>query len=213
MEKKNNRGLLIGLLIGIIIMLLVFIFLFITGIISFKTTTITDDGNASENNNIEVISNNEAVNISKGVLDKYFTDVFYGHSGPYCGEGVYDFPLNYYNAENGEVYLPSKQYKTKNEVLEYLKTYLSDKFINKIISEKDYLEKEDKLYCLTPRKASLSYIKEKSTYEVNEVTENRIVGTGKVAYNAVDTEMILTCKYTLVKDANNWVLNEYEEEL
>ena len=53
MDNKNNSGMFVGILIGIIIMLLVFIGLFVTGIISFKSNTISDNDKASENNQID----------------------------------------------------------------------------------------------------------------------------------------------------------------
>lgn len=217
-EKKSN-GTLVGILIGVIIMLLVGIGLFATGTIGFKTNTTVENGQTSgdTDKNIETTTNEDEADISREVMDKFFTEVFYYHKSPYCGEGTYDLnegeSLSYYTADNGETYLPSKQYKNKNEIIEYFKSYLSDNMIKKIVNEKDYLDKDSKLYCRVIRAGSLSYIKEKSSFKASESTENKIVGIGTVAYDATGSEMTLTCKYVLIKENSNWVLDKYEEEL
>lgn len=219
MENQNNNKGVIVLLVVIIVILAVLCVLFATGTINLKSSTTNNNQQTSENNsqNDEVISNEEAVTISKNIMDKYFSEVFYYHKAPYCGTGTYDFnegeSLPYYTAENGNSYLPSKEYKNKSEIIEYFKSYLSDEFIKKIVNDRDYIEKDDKLYCLVPNKGSLSYVKENSTYEVSDITENKIIGKGKIAYDATGAELTLTAEFTLIKENNNWVLDNYKEEL
>ena len=219
MENQNNNRGVITLLIVFIVILAVLCVLFATGTISLKSSTTNNNQQASENNsqNDEVISNEEAVIISKNIMDKYFNEVFYYHKAPYCGTGTFDFnegePLPYYTAENGNSYLPSKEYKTKSEIIEYFKSYLSDELIEKIVNDRDYIEKDDKLYCLVPNKGSLAYIKEKSIYEVSDITENKIIGKGIIAYGATGSELTLKADFTLIRENNNWILDNYKEDL
>ena len=219
MENQNNNRGVITLLIVFIVILAVLCVLFATGTISLKPSTTNNGQQASENNsqNDKVISNEEAVIISKNIMDKYFNEVFYYHQAPYCGTGTYDFnegeSLQYYTAENGNSYLPSKEYKTKSEIIEYFKSYLSDKLIEKIVNDRDYIEKDDKLYCLVPNKGSLSYVKEKSIYEVSNITENKIIGKGIIAYDATGAELTLKADFTLIRKNNNWILDNYKEDL
>ena len=219
MENQNNNRGVITLLIVFIVILAVLCVLFATGTISLKPSTTNNGQQASENNsqNDEVISNEEAVIISKNIMDKYFNEVFYYHQAPYCGTGTYDFnegeSLQYYTTENGKSYLPSKEYKTKSEIIEYFKSYLSDELIEKIVNDRDYIEKDDKLYCLVPNKGSLSYVKEKSIYEVSDITENKIIGKGIIAYDATGAELTLKADFTLIRKNNNWILDNYKEDL
>lgn len=219
MENQNNNRGVITLLIVFIVILAVLCVLFATGTISLKPSTTNNGQQASENNsqNDEVISNEEAVIISKNIMDKYFNEVFYYHQAPYCGTGTYDFnegeSLQYYTTENGTSYLPSKEYKTKSEIIEYFKSYLSDELIEKIVNDRDYIEKDDKLYCLVPNKESLSYVKEKSIYKVSDITENKIIGKGIIAYDATGAELTLKADFTLIRKNNNWILDNYKEDL
>ena len=86
-------------------------------------------------------------------------------------------------------------------------------WIEKIVNDRDYIEKDDKLYCLVPNKGSLSYVKEKSIYEVSNITENKIIGKGIIAYDATGAELTLKSDFTLIRKNNNWILDNYKEDL
>ena len=84
MEKKNNSGILVGVLIGIIIMLLVVGGLFLTGTISLKTTTSTDNKQNTANKQTSEDSKNEinpAKNNSTNEIDSALLNNLYNILG------------------------------------------------------------------------------------------------------------------------------------
>ncbi|MEE3342644.1 MAG: DUF5991 domain-containing protein [Bacilli bacterium] len=84
-EKKNNSGMLVGILIGIIIMLLVFVGLFATGTIGFKTSTTSDNDQASENDN-QIDNNKNEIELSKNYCDKIIGEYIFSESIPGGGD-------------------------------------------------------------------------------------------------------------------------------
>ena len=247
MEKKNNNGVLIGVLIGIIIMLLVFVCLFATNTISFNTKEVSNnnqeeknensikkDTNTSNQANIELnkennnklnkeLSKEEATSILKERTRKVFK---YVHSlSAYCGETEVTYPedINNYDKEKFIVegyitYFVSK-YKNKEELNNYMKTFMNDEVIKKYSKEgvytvETYKEQNGHLYCLNSNKdCGMSYNESKSSYTITNLNNDIISAIGKIAYNSCgETEEYLTVLVEIAKDNNNWLITKYEEQ-
>ncbi|MBR3161631.1 MAG: hypothetical protein IKF19_02750 [Bacilli bacterium] len=107
--KKNNNEILVGILIGIIIMLLVLVGLFATGTISFKTTTINENGQASENK-YEDTSDTSNDTIEEETTKKVDDEQLGNNNCKYLQADIEKLVLNYYiklngsKADNGEAY-------------------------------------------------------------------------------------------------------------
>lgn len=227
-EKKNNSGILVGILIGIIIMLVVVGGLFATGTIGFKTSTTSDNGQTSENNQIN--NNDEIKKMTKEdalliVKEKYkkfndFDSIFL--ASQFCGDSELNNPT-------GDViwYVKSKQFKSKEEAYNYYNTFVSRELIDKKVEELEsgitkneqfpsaILEKDGSLYCWCKATGGFNYqiIDDKTTYEITEVTSNKIEFTGNITkYEGYETADDVGQPYnieaTLELINNNWIITK-----
>lgn len=91
MEKKNNKGLIVGLFIGIIISVIVVSGLFVTGTIVFETKT----NNNQENNIIsDVTFNNEKISIS----DISQETIYISSEGTESLNSIYNYYVDLYSS-------------------------------------------------------------------------------------------------------------------
>ncbi len=223
-EKKNNSGMLVGILIGIVITLLVVVGLFATGTIGFKTNTNVDNGQTSENNQIN--NNDETKEMTKEdalliVKEKYkkFNDFdSIRLASQFCGDSELNNP-------SGDVvwYVKSKQFKTKEEAYNYYNTFVSKELIDKKVEELEsgitkneqfpsaILEKDGSLYCWCKVTGGFSdqIIDDKTTYEITEVTPSKITFTGNITrYEGYESDVgqPYNIEATLELINNNWVI-------
>ena len=134
-EKKNN-GIFVGILIGIIIMVVVGVALFVTGTISFKQTTITDNRQTSENNQADnndetkEMTKEEALSKVKEIYKKFNDFDSISLASQFCGDSDLNNP-------NGDVvwYVKSRQFKNKEEAYNYYNTFVSREIIDKKVEE------------------------------------------------------------------------------
>lgn len=232
MEKKNNNGILIGVLIGIIIMLLVFVGLFATNTISFNTKeTFTsnqtkEDTLNNKENNIELnkeLTNEEAISIVKERVEKVFE---YAHfMSAYCGETEITYPedINNYDKEKfiveGYITYYVSKYKNKEELNNYMKTFMNDEVIKKYSKEgaytvDTYKEQNGHLYCLNSNKDCGTYLDiNQSNFTIKNLSKDTISVTGKIKTGSCgETEEYLTVSVEIAKDNNNWIVTKYEEQ-
>lgn len=208
-SKRNNRWGVVCLVI-IIIILVVLCILFATDtiIINNKVEVNNTSDNTNENVDGNVLTNEEAISIGKNLYDKateiYSTWVL----RPYCGynsieiEQVEAEELGNSDIGNGRYY--KSDFRTLNELKDYLMTYLSKEIVDAKVYESsewngeiyynyvtdisllstndthygyiDYVLKDDSIYCrLDTGKGWLSYYL--GIYEISPKTieEDRIV--------------------------------------
>lgn len=229
MEKKNNSGMLVGILIGIVIAIIVVGGLFVTGTINFKQTANTGNKQTSKSTN-----NDNIEDTAKALGEKMYLNLYsFQTSWVFCGENMKwgnkedyiqnpDFEYEYH------MYDVSQDFKSINELNNYLKSYLTDELIKKyyqtesgIYEYKDgkyvneiYLEKDGKLYCKNSNKdhGYVDYDKDNSTYNLVESNENSAVVTATIGYKAKGDETVVNIdklQYEIVKSNNNWVLKSF----
>lgn len=215
MEKDQTKNIIIGILIGIIVTLIIVITLFATGTISINSQSnnkeLKDESTLNEENKI---TESVALSITKEKIAVVFK---YVHSiRPYCGEiNTEDYILN---GDINSRYESSKEFKTKNELESHLKTFLSENLITKYSNEQlytreRYIEKNNKLYCLNTNKGcEFVYNEVNSQYTINNIEDNKIVVTGKVAYDTCgESTQFIDVSIELNKVNNNWIVTKYEE--
>ena len=217
MEKKNNSGILVGILIGLVIAIIVVGGLFATGIIIFKSTTTTDNGQTNGNSSNESsnkITESEALNILKSRVDfaeKYFTTF----SNP-CGEGAEtDLSIQ---PKDGHHYYKSKQYNSFSQLNSSLLEYMSQEVINlrTQFTKENYLEQNGNLYCMDLAGGSLvTYQLEKTEYTITNITNNSItanvisyVESGDASMTEYNVKRNISVELT--KNGNNWQITKYE---
>lgn len=206
MEQKKDRNGIIVLLLMVIVVLLAFILLLLTGKIDPKTNQ-----NGSSEQEI-VLTNEEASKIVNGIMDKFYTEVFYGHKETYCG----GYDSNDVITTEAYRYYKSTAYNSLDELKEHLKTYMSSNLVDYMLGGNDaskYQQKGDKLYCLVWGRGALVYDKNGSTYSVSATTDTTIVATANVSALA-EGDAPTTIEATLGFDKidGKWVLSTYEEK-
>ena len=226
MEKKNNSGMLVGILVGLVIALLVGVCLFVTGAVRFNTAT--DNGQGSENKDkdnvdvVKIMTEEEALAKVKEIYKRFnnFDTMFL--ASQFCGDSESDNPN-----DDPVWYVKSKQFKNKEEAYNYYSTFVSKEFIDKKVEELEneivkseqfpvaILEKDGSLYCLCKATGGFNYqiIDDKTTYEITEITPNKITFTGNITrYDGYATEEDVGQAYSieaiieLIND--NWVVTQ-----
>lgn len=208
MEEKKVPTWLIVLLIAVGICLVGFGIWY--GVNYFKGENKPNNSGASEveDNSHDVI--NEPENYIKNAeLEAEFSKIHkfaydYFLSWPYCGES---------EIVNGDELLKvSKQFKTYNELLNYLNKYMSEAVIKQssFSDEENYYEKDGKLYCKTDAKG-WSYEYESS--KVNIINLNADKAETKIIIRSVDESYGLLEYFdvTFEKINGNWVITKYNK--
>lgn len=141
---------------------------------------------------------------------------YYDSANTYCGEEDYD---GHYTPElpNGEFscgYDKSKQFNNYQELINYLKKYMSDELVKggKAGTKSFYLEKDGNLYCENFCKGGV-YNTENIKVFISNINENEISSKVEVklstGYGDIDYKYYSVI-YT--KSGDNWIITSYEEE-
>lgn len=152
--------------------------------------------------NINEVNSKERV---KEIMEKYYTSVYDKLSSTYCGELDYSDVFEVY-------YFKTKTFNTKEEANNYFKTFLSKKYIEDNII-KNFLEKNDKLYCWSIERSSLEY--EKNSFEITKFEQTNqkieVEGTYRTLENTLNPRELFTGYATIIKENNEWVLDSYRD--
>ena len=146
------------------------------------------------------------------VLGNFFQYAFNGM--PYCGEISRD--IEYINDEtilNGSYsggYVKSNTLKSVDEVESFFKKFLSDNYFDSN-KKKYYIEKDNELYCYNVGKAGLVYEPNGSKFKIVSSKENKIEVYCTVKVYQLNELTQVEGLATLIKENNNWVVDEYME--
>ena len=144
------------------------------------------------------------------VMDNYYKYSFYTHSSVYCGE----HNENAEYIDNGKniaaSYYESYTFKNLNDVKEFFTRYLSEEYYNENI-EKYYLENNNKVYCYAPGKGMMFYKQEESKFIILSSTDNKIEVYSLAIADNIGTSVLIKAHATLIKENENWVVDEYTE--
>ena len=226
-NNKKSNGVIVGLLLGITIMLVVLVVLFATNTISFTSKATTNESgttNTEDNSTIKELTKEEAEQILNDRIEKIFK---YVHSlSAYCGETEASYPedTNNYDKEKyiveGFITYFASKYSNKEELTNYMKTFMNDEVIKKysregVYTSDTYKEQNGKLFCLNTNKdCGMIYDSDKSTFTITNQTNDIINATGKLSHHSCDDrEEYLTISIDITKDSNgNWIITKYEEQ-
>ena len=163
------------------------------------------------------ITSDEALDSSSSfvynIMDEYYQTTL---QGIYCGEKDTSDMLP---AEVGDYYA-SLDYKNIDGIKNHFRNFASEKLTNYLTSSKivsdmglegiePYKNENGKLYCYAPPMGGQSF---DSAYYFIKVSDNKTI-TGTATLNtkfAMDTDT-KEALFTLVRENNKWVLDEYEE--
>jgi len=137
---------------------------------------------------------------------------------PFCGESTDE---GYFTVEGTEIsYRKSTQFKSYNELLDYLKKYMSKEIINNnkyysmtdIVKELDiYKEKDNNLYCLYDiTKGGGYYEIDEILITANNIDENKISSKVEVKLSWWYAIWYEYYNVTYTKINDNWVITSYE---
>ena len=181
--------------------LIVLIFLIIC-FISYALIKNKYEPQIKEEININETGSKERV---KEIMEKYYSSVYDKLSSTYCGELDYSDVFEIY-------YFKTKTFNTKEEANNYFKTFLSKKYIEDNII-KNFLEKDDKLYCWSIERSSLEY--EKNSFEITKFEQTNykieVEGTYRTIENTLNPAETFTGYATIIKENNEWVLDSYRD--
>ncbi len=181
--------------------LIVLVFLIIC-FISYALIKNKYEPQIKEEININEANSKERV---KEIMEKYYTSVYDKLSSTYCGELDYSDVFEVY-------YFKTKTFNTKEEANNYFKTFLSKKYIEDNII-KNFLEKNDKLYCWSIERSSLEY--EKNSFEITKFNQTNqkieVEGTYRTIENTLNPRETFTGYATIIKENNEWVLDSYRD--
>lgn len=181
--------------------LIVLVFLIIC-FISYALIKNKYEPQIKEEININEANSKERV---KEIMEKYYTSVYDKLSSTYCGELDYSDVFEVY-------YFKTKTFNTKEEANNYFKTFLSKKYIEDNII-KNFLEKDDKLYCWSIERSSLEY--EKNSFEITKFNQTNqkieVEGTYRTIENTLNPRETFTGYATIIKENNEWVLDSYRD--
>ena len=205
-KQKSNPVLIILMFIAIIVGAAYF------GYNKFFANSSSNIGNQNTGttvtNNIEDSTATDYETIAKELIDNYYKNIFYGHTSTYCGNKDFNDTIT---KDDSKQYIASKDYKTKAELSNYLSTIISANFLTKIVTDENYIEQDNKLYCYTPGRGSLEY--DESNIELESTTEEEIIANVKVtAHSEGDNKTELNNKITIKKANGKWLIDSYEEK-
>ena len=189
-NKKGNR--IIIILLSVVIILGVFIVLILTDTISLNGNKMSKEDALK----VVVTSSDKVGRVSNGY--------------PYCGDNmIYDEKDVIIDKNNISSHTASKDYKSLSEMKDDLKKFMSDELISKYIDDNNYIEKDSKLYCLSPHKGTILYDSENSNYSVKKITSDVIDAYGNLRTHSEGDEYNTSVSIKLKKVNNNWIITEY----
>lgn len=215
MEKKNTG---LKVLVGILIVLV----LGLSSYIVYDKVLKEDNNTTCETTNDTQEQENEEVNnidIKEEVKNKFeFVFNYLKMIVPYCGEvETSDKEID----ATGNYYFISTQFSTYDEMLNYLKTYMTEDLLNTkkplfpATNKDNYLEEDGKLYCKTFGKGDIRQYEE-PIIDITSSDDNKITATIVMeSYEAGITDEKTNQVYqkiniTLEKIDNNYIITSYE---
>ena len=228
MEKQDNNKGVIALLVVIIVILAILCIMFATGTISLNTRTTNNNEQTTGNNQTNINENQQTNNsnydaeaIAKEKMPTVLSFVKQ-ESGiyTYCGnKDSSDLTKgNYY-------YSISKNYKTLNELKNYLNSVMTKEIYDKyFLNDSDkYIEQDGNLYCAHVGADGLAihFSSEESinkldnlTYSISNKTTNSFDATLSFIYSS-EIEGITNKEYkytaSFIKENDNWLINSFSE--
>ena len=206
-EKRNNKGVIV-LLVVIIILLSVLCILFATDTINFNE----NKENENNCNVVEAVVNNK---ISEWEIKEKFAFVYDYNVLPfvYCGETQMDSVKI-----NEKDYEYSYEFNTYDEMLNYLKQYMSVDVISSkrafaATDRNNYLEKDNNLYCLKTYKGYM-YGHNVKDIEIVKEENNKVIFVGNMEltwpYDGNKTYDKVNCTIEYID--NNWIITSFEKQ-
>ena len=232
-KKLEVRKSSVGLIVAVVVLIMTLLFggtllvLSSVGYLSFKRNEVkeeqvNDDNNdvSKENvnndsdNNTLLLTNDEALSVSKELVKKYFE---YNHAlGPYCGEinGQDYLSFGSYETQDFRDYSASVDFKSIDELKKYFATFMVQDLFPKYLNDGvSYLEKDGKLYCqLSHKGPGETYNESKSFYVINSMDGNKIV-VGVILISDVVENVTNTREgiVEIVKNSEgNWLISKYD---
>lgn len=204
--EKNKKSFVI------LVVLLIIVILGLAGFIVYDK--VLNKETKEENNNITNVSKLSEIEAKKIVEEKTKLVFNYVNSlMPYCGERNYD---DYIGSDEYQKWDASTSYTSKNELLNYLHTFMSDDVLNEYSFEESYIEpiykeENNKLYCYHPiTGGGLQYNDGKTSYQILSIAEDYIDAVGNIFFDTIDGMMSSITTIRLEKNVNNdWIIVSY----
>lgn len=227
-NKKSNTGLIVTIVV--LVMLILFggtlFVLSSMGYISFGKEDVKEEINDNDKdvNNDDIVENaeddnallnkDEALNISKELIKKYFE--YYHSLGAYCGGYDNNDYLSFgsYDTNDFRDYNASTKFNSIVLLKEYFATFMiEDLFPNYLNDGVSYLEKDGKLYCqLSHKGPGETYNESKSYYVVNSIEKNKIMLDVILISDVVESNT--NTREGIVEISKNikgdWVISKYD---
>lgn len=207
-SEKNNKFL------RIMIFLISIIIIGLTGYIIYEKALSKDTKEENNNTNINNKVKLTEEDAKKIVEEKTKLVFIYENSlMPYCGERDDN---DYIKTGEFQRWDASTSYSSKNELLNYLRTFMSDDVIKEYSVEKMYTlpiykEENNKLYCYHPNiGGGNNYNAGKTYYQILNVTENYIDAIGNIYFTNYGEMMSNITIIRLEKNKkSNWIMTSY----
>ena len=204
-EKSKHNSLVVVIVILALLVLALGGYIVYDKVLNNKETPISSN-NTNENNS----DNFDALSIVKTNFKKMIPFV---HSvGPYCGErNTNDY------IEEDSIRWELSSYSNKNELNNYLKSFMTDEVISKYTNSNYtldlYKEQNGKLYCLNPNKGSdFRYSEDKISYKVINTTDDSISSVITFDVESYGYTYNYVLPMELIKNSNgNWLVSSYFE--
>lgn len=206
MEKKNP-----GLVVLVIILCLLVLGLGVY-IIYDKVLNKPVDTEIKEdvNNAIEQNESLDYVKLENELKENF--DVIYGvysSANTYCGK---DSKVSEKNSPNGGKYSESTQFKTYDELYNYLSGYATSDVLSKMnkINKELYLDEDGKLYCADLGKGG-AYTYDDSLLEYKNISDNEITSIiFKTMHDIVNNIVYEKFNVIFTKNDNKWIISKFE---
>ena len=172
------------------------------GLNYFKGEDKPSDSNTPVEESTSYISNPE-LELEFSKIHKFA--YYYFVSWPYCGESE--------KVNGDETLKVSKQFKTYNELLSYLNSYMSEEVMNqsRYFKKENYYEKDGKLYCITDAKGWV-YEYDSSKVDIVNSTDNK--AETKITFKSSNGEEYRLTEFfdvTFEKINDSWIITKYNK--
>lgn len=207
MKKRNSIQ-------NIIIIILSLIVVGLIGYITYDKLSSKDNTPSEEKgtNIVETKNYDELIKEIEPVFE--FAYNYFDVGSVYCGELNYgDYIKGTKTPSNG--FRASKEYKSYQAMINYLKQYMSEEVINQknSIKEEYYLEQNGKLYCEDLGKGGNIYQPENIIYQIKSSNNNIINVLAAVELSAGEYDKdYKNYNVTFTKIDNKWIITSYEKK-
>lgn len=207
----------------VLIIIICILLLIIGTLIGYIISTKTSNPNNTNNNIIEnnkdnqqqLLSEDEALTISKEVTKKYFE--FKHYLGAFCGDVNSQDYISFgsYETKDFRDYWASTSYKNINELKTYLNSIMSEKLLpNYLNNNVSYIEQNGKLYCQLAHKGpGETYNENLSTFNVLNINRDTINLKVTLVSDVVNSHNTRTGNITIKKSNDIWVIDEYNVQI